>query len=109
MNELESELARHLAEPGDAGDTGLAERVRSDLERRIQAQRNLAQAGAGGALVAALLAALLVWKLGAAALTGWDTSHGTGVLLLLPFVAVVVLVGLAACAVARVILRPRRW
>jgi hypothetical protein len=110
MNELERELSHVLGEPGAvAGDDDLAGRVRSSLERGIGARRNLAFAGAAMALLAAAAATVLIWKLGQAALTGLDTSRGTGVLLLLPVVAMVAIVGLAAWSVAGLMLRPRRW
>jgi hypothetical protein len=109
MNELESELSRALAEPGPYGDRDLAGGVRTSLERRVGARRSLAFAGAFAALLTAAGASALIWKLGEAALTGWDTSHGTGMLFLLPLVAMVALVGLAACSVAGLMLRPRRW
>jgi len=109
MNELERELSRALAEPGSHDDRDLAGGVRMNLERDIGAHRRLALAGAFAAFLTAAGASALIWKLGEAALTGWDTSHGTGMLFLLPLVAMVALVGLAACSVAGLMLRPRRW
>jgi len=108
VNELEIELSRALAEPDAGDDTDIAGRVRASLERRVGARRNLAFAGAGAVLVAAAAASCLIWKLGERALTGWDTGHGTGMLLLLPLLAMVGLLGLAAYSVASLILRPKR-
>ncbi len=108
MTELERELSRALAEPGAGDGPDLTGRVRASLERRAGARRNLAFAGAGAALAGAAAASVLIWRLGEAALNGWNTSHGTGVLLLLPFVATVAIVGLSACSLAGLILRPRR-
>jgi hypothetical protein len=109
MNELERELSRGLAEPASSDDRDFAGHVRSQLERQIGTRRGLALAAAGGALVAAAAATVLIWKLGEAALTGWDTSHGTGMLLLLPLVAIATILGLAGYSVADLMLRPRRW